>query len=62
MKNEQLSVEEREKYLSIIMASNDKLSKMVSQLFELSKLEAKQIQPNKDPFLIEEIAQDVFYK
>ncbi len=62
MKNGDLSAEERDKYLSIIMASNDKLSKMVSQLFELSKLEAKQIQPNKEPFLIEELAQDVFHK
>lgn len=62
MKNDTLSEEERSKYLDIILASNDRLTKLVEQLFELSKLEANQVKPNKEPFLIEELAQDVFQK
>ena len=62
MKNDKLNPEERMKYLDIIMDSNERLSKMVAQLFELSKLEAQQVKPNKEPFLIEELAQDIFHK
>ena len=35
---------------------------MVSQLFEYSKLEANQIVPKKEPFLITDLIQDIFMK
>ncbi|WP_258101863.1 sensor histidine kinase [Marinoscillum pacificum] len=59
MKDQSLAEEERKKYLNIIWNSSERLSHMVSQLFEYSKLEAKQIEPHKEPFQITELAHDV---
>ncbi|SDQ24018.1 sensor histidine kinase [Flagellimonas zhangzhouensis] len=59
MKGSQLSVEEKDVYLKTISKSSEKLSKLISQLFEYSKLEANQIQPQKEPFLINELANDI---
>lgn len=62
MKKDRLSQEERDKYLTIILESTEKLKKMVGELFELSKLESKQIVPKKEPFFINELIQDVVQK
>lgn len=62
IKEDQLTVEERRKYLHTILGSNEKLAKLIAQLFEYSKLEAKQLEPQKEPFFISELAQDVFFK
>ncbi|MCE7996551.1 MAG: HAMP domain-containing histidine kinase [Roseivirga sp.] len=62
IKKDKLSLEERDKYLKIILESTDKLKKMVSELFELSKLESKQVSPKKEPFFINELIQDVAQK
>ncbi len=62
MKDETLASEDRKQYLSILLKSSEKLSGLITQLFEYSKLEAKQIQPKKEPFFITELAQDVFQK
>ena len=59
MKNSELSPKEREEYLTTVTRSSERLSKLVSQLFEYSKLEANQIQPEKEPFLISELANDI---
>ncbi|MBS9462344.1 HAMP domain-containing protein [Flagellimonas sp. 389] len=59
MKDAELSAEERGEYLKIISRSSERLSKLISQLFEYSKLEANQIQPEKEPFLISELANDI---
>lgn len=59
MKNDQLSVEEQKGYLKIISSGSERLSKLISQLFEYSKLESNQIQPKKEPFLISELANDI---
>ena len=62
IKEDNLSGEERRKYLNTILNSNEKLAKLIAQLFEYSKLEAKQLEPKKEPFFISELAQDVFFK
>ncbi|MCO6488149.1 MAG: HAMP domain-containing protein [Phaeodactylibacter sp.] len=62
MKEESLQPAERKKYLEIVMDSSEKLSRLVAQLFEYSKLEAEQIQPEKEPFLLSELAHDVSVK
>lgn len=62
IKKDKLSLEERDKYLRIILESTEKLKKMVSELFELSKLESKQVTPKKEPFFINELIQDVAQK
>ena len=59
IKNEALSEEERKKYLHIVLESSEKLSNLITQLFEYSKLEANQIQPNKEPFHLHELANDI---
>ena len=59
MKNEQFSPEDRQKYLNIVLDSSEKLSTLIAQLFEYSKLEAKQIEPQKEPFFMSELAQDI---
>jgi signal transduction histidine kinase len=62
MKEESISPEKRKEYLEIVLNSSEKLSGLIAQLFEYSKLEAKQIQPSKEPFFITELAQDIFQK
>ena len=62
MKDRELSQEEKIQYLNNINSSTEKLTKLVGQLFEYSKLEAKQIEPQKEPFLISELAMDLFSK
>lgn len=59
MKKEQLNTEEQQKYISIIDKNIKQLTKLVSQLFEYSKLEAKQIKPQKEPFAITDLIYDI---
>lgn len=58
MKEGQLTAEERQEYLKIAHESSEKLAHLVTQLFEYSKLEAKQVEPEKEPFLLSELLQD----
>ncbi|MEM9822209.1 MAG: HAMP domain-containing sensor histidine kinase [Bacteroidota bacterium] len=62
MKENDLNHDERRRYLNIVLNSSEKLSKLIGQLFEYSKLEAREITPKKEPFLIAELAQDVVVK
>ncbi len=62
MKQENIVPEERRKYLDILMQSTKKLKKQVSELFELSKLEAKQIKPKLEPFSMGDLLQDSVFK
>ena len=59
MKESELTPVEREDYLNKINSSGERLSKLITQLFEYSKLEANQIEPQKEPFLISELANDI---
>jgi signal transduction histidine kinase len=58
LKGRSLSPEEKEKYLDIILESTGKLSTLVTQLFEYSKLEANEIKPLKEPFSLCDLVQD----
>lgn len=62
IKENELSNAEKKQYLININSSTEKLTNLVAQLFEYSKLEAKQIEPQKEPFLISELVMDLFYK
>jgi len=62
MKADTLDEADRKKYMSTILESTDKLNKLVADLFELSKLEAKEIKPKKEPFFITELIQDISQK
>ncbi len=52
MKEDTLSTEERRKYLDIVFRSSQKLNRLVSDLFELSKLESGQVQIEKEKIAI----------
>jgi signal transduction histidine kinase len=62
IKAETLERSEREKYLKTVLSSTDRLRNLVEELFELSKLEAKQTRPNPEPFSITELVQDIGQK
>lgn len=62
MKKDNLNKEDQEKYLGIVFNSSKKLSGLVKQLFEYSKLEANEIKPEKEAFYLSDLAQDVFAK
>jgi signal transduction histidine kinase len=62
IKDEKVTPEERKKYYKIILDSSEKLKRLVSDLFELSKLETGQMKPKKEPFLINELLQDTSLK
>ncbi len=62
IKSDNLTQKERDKYLKIILESTEKLKKLVHELFELSKLEAKQVVPKKEPFYIQDLINDLVHK
>ncbi len=57
-----LSARERQRYLSIVHDSSENLSNLIDQLFEYSKLEAEEIVPQKEPFQISDLIQDIIMK
>jgi len=59
IKNEMLSVEERRNYLEITRKHSLRLGRLISDLFELSKLEAASIKPQMEQFSLAELLQDV---
>lgn len=58
MKGDRISQEDRDKYLRIIGASTDKLSQLVSDLFDLSKLESGQMTLKMERMKIQELLFD----
>lgn len=58
IKEKTISNEERERYLQIVLDSSERLRQLVADLFELSKLEANQVSPQKEPFFINELVAD----
>lgn len=62
MKEETISVEDRKRYIHTVRESSEKLEKLVNELFELSKLEANQVQAKKEPFIISELVSDISNK
>ena len=62
IKEDQLSKAERRKYLETILSGTDRLLNLVEELFELSKLEAKESLPDKETFSLAELLQDIHQK
>ncbi len=62
MKAENLSPAEYEKYVGVILKNTENLKRLVADLFEFSKLEAKQVVPQKENFFITELASDAIQK
>ncbi len=62
IKGDSLTEKEKQAYLQITHDNVDKLSKLINQLFEYSKLEAEQVTPIKEPFSITELSYDLIAK
>lgn len=62
IKEKTITDEERKRYIDMVSQSSEKLEKLVHELFELSKLEANQIRPNKEAFIISELVNDISSK
>ena len=58
IKDSSLSEQDRKKYLQIVLDSSERLKQLVADLFELSKLEANQVSPQKEAFFINELVAD----
>lgn len=58
MKKDTLTAEERNQYTNVILQSSERLKKLVAALFELSKLEAQEVQIHPEPFVIAELLQE----
>jgi signal transduction histidine kinase len=62
LKKDTASKEEQEKYLEIIYKSCGRLKNLVEELFELSKLQTRQMKPTIEPFSIAELVHDIANK
>ncbi len=58
-KNHLLSESERQGYLKTILKNTRRLTRLVADLFALSKLEARQTQPHPETFSLVELAHDI---
>ncbi|RTF49715.1 two-component sensor histidine kinase, partial [Serratia marcescens] len=57
-----LSDADRRRYLEIALAQSRKVGKLAQELFELARLEYGVVKPQKEPFSLSELLQDVFQK
>ena len=58
IKGERLSPEERERFVGVALRNADGLSRLVEELFELSKFDAEEVQAHREPFAAAELVQD----
>jgi len=59
MKDGDLDSAERQRYVRTALQNAQRLSDLVGELFELSKLETEQVEPTIEPFSIAELVQDI---
>ena len=62
IKQDNLDPVKKEEYLQTILKSTDKLKRLMNDLFELSKLEARQVKPKIEPFFMADLLQDITRK
>jgi signal transduction histidine kinase len=62
LKEGTLTAEERAEYLAIVLRQSAHLTRLVGELFELAKLEARESSPHCEPFSLPELVQDVVQK
>lgn len=62
LKGETLSEAERREFLQIALRHSERLTRLVAELFELAKLDARETQPEREPFSPAELVQDVLQK
>ncbi|MEE4273406.1 MAG: ATP-binding protein [Thermoanaerobaculales bacterium] len=59
LKEGRLSDSEREQYLSVARRQSERLATLVEELFELARLESRDMEPELEPFPLPELVQDV---
>ncbi|MBD3223374.1 MAG: HAMP domain-containing protein [Caldithrix sp.] len=62
MKDGRLNTKERQNYMDVILDTATSMEELVEQLFELSKLDARQKKPKKEPFSINDLVHEVVVK
>ena len=62
MKHDSLDAQKQQEYLQTIIKSTERLKRLMTDLFELSKLESRQIKPKMEPFLMFDLLQDLSRK
>lgn len=62
LKTEELPVEKRREYLSTAFKQSERLTQLVGELFELSRLDAAETRPQLEPLALGELAHDVAQK
>ena len=62
LRRHNITMSEREQYLTIALKESERLKKLIDDLFELSKLEANQVKINLEAFPIAELLQDILAK
>ena len=62
LKNGALAPAERDRYLEAALQHSESLGKLVSELFELSRLQSRETRPSAEPFAVGELIQDVVQK
>jgi len=58
IKNDSLSAKEKKDHLQVAYKHSQRLGQLISELFELSKLESNGMQPTPEPFSLLELAHD----
>jgi len=62
MKQDTLNIKKQHEYLQTIIKSTERLKRLMSDLFELSKLESRQVKPKMEPFFMFDLLQDLTRK
>ena len=62
LKDELLPPEERRRFIEISLKNTASLQRLVEELFELVKLDTRQVQLKREPFQVAELAQDAVLK
>ena len=62
LKDGELPAEERRRFLQVSLRNTASLQRLVEELFELAKLDARQVQLRPEPLAVAELAQDVALK
>ena len=62
MKHDSLDPQKRQEYLQTIVKSTERLKRLMTDLFELSKLESRQVKPKMEPFFMFDLLQDISRK
>ncbi len=62
MKHDTLDAQKQQEYLQTIIKSTERLKRLMNDLFELSKLESRQIKPKMESFFMFDLLQDLSRK